>query len=72
MLMIATGGLVLWALVQGQDPLQHLRQLVALFGHQHLTSSPSLPPGLQSAPPAPPPSGPFPGVIPAGNIAVPA
>lgn len=37
LLLLGLGGLIVWAVFQGQKPLDHLQQLIDLFGHQHLS-----------------------------------
>lgn len=47
LLLAGLGGLIVWAVLQGQRPQDHLRQLIDLFGHQHLSGSvlPAFPQG---------------------------
>lgn len=34
-LLSVLGGVITWAVLQGQRPQDHLQQLIDLFGHQH-------------------------------------
>lgn len=36
LLLVGLGGLIGWSVLQGQNPIDHVRQLIDLFGHQHL------------------------------------
>lgn len=35
LLMLGLGLLIVWEILNGQSPMDHLRQLIDLFGHQH-------------------------------------
>lgn len=41
LLMLGLGALIVWEVLHGQSPLDHLQQLIDLFGHQHTSTSPS-------------------------------
>lgn len=43
LLLAGLGGLIVWEVLQGRRPQDHVRQLVDLFGHQHLSGNPGGP-----------------------------
>lgn len=36
LLLLALGGYIVWEVLQGQRPQDHIQQLIDLFGHQHV------------------------------------
>lgn len=70
LLMLGLGLLIVWEVLQGRSPLDHLQQLIDLFGHQHNASSP--PPGPGKGPePAPQPVPQSGGAFPGGPLVTP-
>jgi hypothetical protein len=43
LLLLGLGLLVVWEVLQGKRPQDHIQQLIDLFGHQHVSGQPTNP-----------------------------